>query len=249
MASSVHCEVEYGLEYVLVRLTGQLSLPSSPHVRTTLLKCLAEQPDAIVVDIAGLTVREPTALSVFTAVARQAAVWPGTPVLLCAPTPLTARLMTSGAYGQLPVFATARQALANTDGRIRFPTIRDDLLPVSGAARQARNLVTEACARWDLPHVVAPGCTVASELVSNVVNHAHTMMTLRLALRRSQLHISVQDGSAEVPELATASPLSPGTGRGLMIVDAMARRWGSMPCISGKVVWAVLDVGDPGTPA
>ena len=45
-----------------------------------------------------------------------------------------------------------------------------------GAARQARELVTEACARWELTDLVGPACTIVTELVNNVVVHAQTPM-------------------------------------------------------------------------
>jgi hypothetical protein len=37
-------------------------------------------------------------------------------------------------------------------------------------------------------------------------------------------------------------PLQSGGGRGLMLVDAIAARWGSVPAHDGKVVWASLPV-------
>ena len=57
-------------------------------------------------------------------------------------------------------------------------------------------MATEACLRWDLPHLIAPASLIASELVSNVVDHAHTMMTLRLSLRQRFLTSPSADGSA-----------------------------------------------------
>jgi hypothetical protein len=34
----------------------------------------------------------------------------------------------------------------------------------------------------------------------------------------------------------------PATGRGLLLVDEFALRWGSFPAAGGKVVWAALSV-------
>ncbi len=245
MSHSVRCEVQQHDSHALVRLDGVLTVTTAPHVRLTLLKCLAEQPDALLVDLAGLRVDEARALSLFTAVTRQAAMWPGTPLLLCAPTAATRALLARGGYGTPPVFATVDSALAAGRGRASMPSMTDELLPVVGAARQARDRVTEACARWDLPALVGPASVVVSELVSNAVAHAHTMIALRLSLRRRYLHIAVRDGSSEEPRLATTSPLAPGTGRGLLLVDAIARRWGSLPTTGGKVVWAVLSTDPP----
>lgn len=240
MPSNLHCHVQRDEAQFLVRVSGVLTMSSASRVRTALLKCLAEQPDTLVVDVSGLAVPELAALSVFAAVARQAEMWPGTPVLLCATDAATVALVRTGRAGNLPVFPSVPAALASDDGRIRLPSITDELLPVSGAARRARDLVTEACGRWDQPELVGPASIVVSELVTNVVVHARTMMTLRLSLRRRYLHIAVRDGSIEEPRLVDTSPLDATGGRGIALVDAVARRWGSLPTDGGKVVWAVL---------
>lgn len=236
---TVGCAVgDDGDNLLVASLAGDLGLTDVVPLRNCLLKCLAEQPEALLVDLAGLTVSEPLALSVFTAVHRQAARWPGTPVLYCAAPPQTHTLLTAAAYRHLPLFATvdAGRQHAGT-ARRTLPSISDELLPVSGAARQARNVTTDACLRWELPHLVAPASLVASELVSNVVDHAHTMMTLRLSLRRRFLNIAVRDGSTVEPR--TAGPSSP-DARGLLLVNATAHSWGSLPTEGGKVVWAAL---------
>nr|WP_170148658.1 ATP-binding protein [Pseudosporangium ferrugineum] len=236
---AVHCEIVQVGTRTLVHLTGELTLPGVPAVRAVLAKCLVEQPDALVVDLARLTVAEPAALSVFPAVSRQAAVWPGTPLLICVPGPALAAALTGGGYGRLKVFPSVAQALAVPPAR-RLTAISDRLLPVSGATRRARDVATEACLRWELPHLTAPAALVAGELVTNAVVHARTMADLRLSLGRRYLMIAVRDGSSAVPRIVPAPPADPATGRGLVLVGAMARRWGSLPAEGGKVVWATL---------
>ncbi|WP_234361354.1 ATP-binding protein [Plantactinospora sp. BB1] len=243
MDSMVQCETQLVGTRVVARFVGHLTVASAPSVRLNLLKCLADQPDALVVDLAALTVAQPTALTVFTAVARQAAVWPGTPVLLCAPDTTTSALLSSGSYGRMAVFDSIDRALS-TDAGPLLPSVREMLLPVSSAARRARDVVTDACTRWHLADPVGPACLVATELVSNAVTHAQTLIDLRVSLRR-YLMIAVQDGSVAEPRLSVAAPSTLGTGRGLLLVDRVARRWGSVPVEGGKVVWAALDIGSP----
>jgi anti-sigma regulatory factor (Ser/Thr protein kinase) len=239
---TVGCAVrDDGHNRLVAVLTGDLGLLDIVPLRVSLMKCLAEQPDALLVDLAGLAVSEPLALAVFAAVHRQAARWPGTPVLLYAAQPRTHTLLTGGALNRLPLFATREAARAHAgSARQTLPSLTDELLPISGAARQARNVTTEACLRWDLPQLVAPAGLVASELVSNVVDHAHTMMTLRLSLRRRFLNIAVSDGSSAEPVAPGAQPLDGPGGRGLFLVQATARSWGWLPTEGGKVVWAAL---------
>jgi anti-anti-sigma regulatory factor len=238
---TVRCAVrDEGGTLLVAALDGELGLSDVVPLRTHLLKCLAEQPEALLVDLGGLTVTEPLALAVFTAVSRQAARWPGTPVLICAAQPRTRTLLTGGPLRQVPLFATVDAARQHAgSARRTLPSISDELLPISGAARQARNVTTDACLRWDLPDLVAPASLVASELVSNVVDHAHTIMTLRLSLRRRYLSIAVRDGSPVEPEASGYPAEGPG-GRGLFLVQATAQSWGWLPTEGGKVVWAAL---------
>ena len=225
----------------VVVVGGRLDLPGTPRLRTALLKCLAEQPEALLVDLSAMEVGDTTALSVFTAVARQATVWPGTPVLLCAPRPAVAAMLDRGRFGLLQVHPSVedgRRAMA--EGRVVMPSVTDDLLPVSGALRHARDLATEACGRWGLPHLVGPASLVVSELVSNAIEHAGTMINVKFNYRTRYLHIAVRDGSPEEPRMAQPDPDSPERGRGLILVDGLAVHWGSLPSRDGKVVWSTL---------
>lgn len=224
----------------VVALSGMLTLRGATGLRGALLKCLAEQPEALLLDLAGVDRAEPGSPSVFTAVTSQASRWPGVPVLLCAAGPPLARMLASGGYGKLPVHDGVAAAQHSLDaGGTDLRMIIDELLPVSGAPRHARDMVTEACVRWSLEPLIGPACLVASELVSNVIDHAGTMMTLRLSLRDRYLHISVRDGSpAEPPPASQARPV----GSGLALVAAVASYWGSLPTTDGKVVWATLAV-------
>ena len=238
---AVQCSVGGEGEDLLVALTGELGLPDVAPVRLRLLKCLAEQPGALLVDLAELTVAEPLALALFTAVTHQAARWPGTPVLFCDPPPATRDLLGGNAYRRLPVFDSTDAARAHArQERRTLPSLIDELLPIAGAARQARNVATDACLRWDLPHLVAPASLIVSELVSNVVDHAHTMMTLRLSLRRRYLNMAVRDGSSDAPVAPREVPADATGGRGLFLVQATAYTWGWLPTDDGKVVWAAL---------
>ncbi|GAA0584990.1 ATP-binding protein [Paractinoplanes ferrugineus] len=224
----------------LVAVHGRLDVAGTPLMHAVLLKCLAEQPDALLIDLSELELVDPMALSVVTAVARQAARWPGTPLLLCGPTPEVNALVERGRYGRIPVHASVDQARrAVADGRVVVATLGDELLPISGAVRHARDLATEACASWDLTHLIGPASLVVSELVSNAAEHAGTMITVSFARRARHLHIAVRDGS-DRPPVKSDSPGLDLRGRGLVLVDTVAQHWGWLPSRDGKVVWATL---------
>jgi anti-anti-sigma regulatory factor len=237
--TAIRCDVESFGTRLLVRVTGDLSVSSAPQVRMALMKCLVEQPDAVVLDLAGMGVSESAAASVFQAVSRQAAVWPGTPLLLAAPLPALSRLLGGGGHGRMAVFDSVEAAMSAPPGP-RLPAVSDMMLPVSGAPRRARDVVAGACGRWSLEHLTGRAGLIADELVTNAVVHARTMLSLRLTLSGRHLLLAVRDGSAEVPRLPCPASTDPDAPRGLLLVDAMSARWGSHPTRDGKVVWATL---------
>src|SRR4051812_37948340 len=89
---------------VLASPTGRLTLADVAKLRLSLDKCLAEQPAAVLVDLSGLTVEEPLALTVFLTFSADAARWPGVPVLLCGPTDEVRTMLGAAAFRRLPVF-------------------------------------------------------------------------------------------------------------------------------------------------
>jgi len=153
---SVECTVRDEGGRLIVALTGWLRLPDVASVRLQLNKCLAEQPDAVLVDLSRMAVGEPLALSVFVAVSRQAALWPGTPVLLCAANATTRRMLSGAAFQQIPLFRTVMAASDHATAYPRtLPTLREEILPLPGATRYAgtsppRLACAGNCRTWSL---------------------------------------------------------------------------------------------------
>ncbi len=110
-----------------------------------------------------------------------------------------------------------------------------------GAAAEARGRVRDAIADWGLPVDVGDALLLTSELVANAVVHGGGgAVTLSVSAAGGRLRVDVYDTSPDLP----ASGGSPGTdavsGRGLMLVEALASRWGSHRCPGGKVVFFIL---------
>jgi anti-sigma regulatory factor (Ser/Thr protein kinase) len=90
-------------------------------------------------------------------------------------------------------------------------------------------------------------CLVASELVTNALQHAASETDDDVILRLSRteddaLWMEVQDAAHDLPHMLAADATSE-TGRGLFIVDQYARCWGIRALAGnvGKVVFAVID--------
>jgi anti-sigma regulatory factor (Ser/Thr protein kinase) len=110
----------------------------------------------------------------------------------------------------------------------------------NGAA--ARSAVSSALRSWKVADPDCDALIVTTELVDNVHRHTADGGELRLALTPDALLIEVFDTSPELPTLRDPEPAALG-GRGLRLVEALARCWGARALPSGgKVVWAELAV-------
>ena len=84
---------------------------------------------------------------------------------------------------------------------------------------------------------------LTSELVSNALLHARTEVDLRLVMEASGVRVEVHDGGVRRPPLSPApAPPAATSGRGLMMVEALAGRWGVDGADDGKTVWFELPV-------
>jgi len=82
---------------------------------------------------------------------------------------------------------------------------------------------------------------IVSELVTNAVNAGATRIGVALAIHHGHLRIGIADDASGRPTVQTASPHATG-GRGLHIVEQLARRWGTCATPGGKEIWAELSV-------
>jgi anti-sigma regulatory factor (Ser/Thr protein kinase) len=125
---------------------------------------------------------------------------------------------------------TARVGLHRTRTvRRTFP-----LDPTSASA--ARLFVTDVLGQWGLESVVHQVTLMASELVTNSVLHTSGELELALGADHERLHVEVVDHSERMPELQSPDVEAPG-GRGLLIIEALADRWGVDVRGTGKAVW------------
>ncbi len=112
-------------------------------------------------------------------------------------------------------------------------------LPVPEAVAAVRRFVTEALRRWGERTLGMDASLVASELATNAVLHASSPFRVSIDRSVGVVCISVQDVTPD-PASPQDSTSHDASGRGMMIVDALARRWGCDALPTGKVVWAEL---------
>jgi histidine kinase-like protein len=107
----------------------------------------------------------------------------------------------------------------------------------------ARAFLRAALQTWKLDGLGDVTELLADELVTNVVRHVGTPMTLRAIVGDTSIRVEVDDPSTEPPCLRHPHPLEP-RGRGIMMVDALATHWGAEIRESGKTVWFEIDARD-----
>lgn len=109
------------------------------------------------------------------------------------------------------------------------------LEPEDAAPGRARRLARRALSRWGLDDLSDEVELLVSEVVTNAVRYAERPVTLRL-LRTDILRCEVGDDSPQLPRQRRARETDEG-GRGLFLVNRLARRWGATRLSTGKVVW------------
>ncbi|WP_300682946.1 ATP-binding protein [Nocardioides sp.] len=106
----------------------------------------------------------------------------------------------------------------------------------------ARGLVADLVA--DLPvDTAADAVLLTSELVTNAVCHGGPTIELSASLSEDGVTVAVYDDGADLPIMSEARPsLEAVSGRGLQMVQQVAREWGVRfdRSRAGKTVWFEL---------
>jgi anti-anti-sigma factor len=237
----LRCELErLGFTSVL-HVAGPLDMHTSPDLRTAFLKCLADEPELVVIDLADIRVVDEIALTVLPSLARHAATWPGSSIALAAAAPPVATALDRMAICRhIPIYSSLSAALARAD-RAGLPRrLRRRLPPQLASTSVAREMVDQVCVQWGLYSLTDVAQLIVTELVSNVIRHARTDMEVSLALRQRYLHVAVRDGCAAAPRRGAPNDSLREEGRGLLVIEALTTAWGYAPAHGGKVVWATL---------
>jgi anti-sigma regulatory factor (Ser/Thr protein kinase)/anti-anti-sigma regulatory factor len=237
MPNQLVCRPERDLPVAVLRVRGTLDLVTAGALELAVRRCLCAQPEMLLIDVAGVVVGDPLALDVLAEVVSRTADWPAVPIVLCGPSEETAKVVAEWPDSTVvAIAASCERALAEAAPEPEPRRIRVRLRPVPDACRQVRQLVTQTCTAWQHSELTTTAALVASELVANVVRHAHTTMEFTVGLRDGRMWLTVRDGSRRLPR-----PLDPEVrdagGRGLRLVRELTDSWGVLPVSDGKVVW------------
>lgn len=119
------------------------------------------------------------------------------------------------------------------------------LPPEPGSAPVARTFLRECAVEWDLLPLLADAQLAISELVTNAVIHARTPLVTSVSCADGVFELAVFDGNPTLPTLRPAGADrhadvvdTAASGRGLLLIAALAAEWGVSPGSDGKAVWA-----------
>jgi anti-sigma regulatory factor (Ser/Thr protein kinase) len=117
--------------------------------------------------------------------------------------------------------------------------------PTPQAVGIARRFVLDRC-RWGLRADQRDRLVlVVSEIVTNAVRHARSLVHLRVVRRHSTVRVEIHDDASAMPRFREPAP-DDLDGRGLHLVEALADEWGVTPSVPrGKTVWAQVHLMPP----
>ena len=112
-----------------------------------------------------------------------------------------------------------------------------------GSVFLARRFATQLLTSWDLAaEQVEAVALVVSELTTNAARHSEDFIDVGISYAAGVLRLEVSDSSHRMPVTATSVDEEETSGRGLLLVEALAARWGVTSDGLGKVVWAEFTV-------
>ncbi|MFE9601457.1 ATP-binding protein [Streptomyces hokutonensis] len=131
---------------------------------------------------------------------------------------------------------------SSSEGQAVEYSFKVDFLPAEIRAGQMRHITRDRLGEWNLTTLTDDAMLAVSELVTNAVKHGKGRpVELRVRRLAHELRIEVTDGTPTPARLRSAGPADE-NGRGLLLVDAVAKEWGVS--IDGTMTWCSLAIPD-----
>jgi anti-sigma regulatory factor (Ser/Thr protein kinase) len=113
-----------------------------------------------------------------------------------------------------------------------------ELAPTAQSVSLGRNYVRQRCMAAGLPGKAADAVLLASEVITNALKYAGTSMTVTVTNPEDgAIRVAVRDGERKAPVRRTDRRGIRSGGRGLLLLDELATRWGVTQDRGGKTVW------------
>lgn len=113
------------------------------------------------------------------------------------------------------------------------------LPPAPESVPAARHFAADAVAELGRQGGLDETELLVSELATNAVVHAGTPMRVSVVRDGPAIRVEVRDDDPTLPAQREPDPMAPG-GRGMLLVELIAARWGVNHNDRGKTVWFEL---------
>jgi anti-anti-sigma regulatory factor len=231
---------------MLVHPAGPLTWRNRHHLRLEVLKCFAECPTAVILDLSDTTLVDRVAAAMFVALNREAAAGPGITVLICGAAGDLARRL-SALEPRRPLYPGRAAAVRAIGGAPEVVDWVDRRLPPEPESTSVAGcLIADACAAWRLPHMIHPARQVMFELVQAAYRCPPETLHVIASLREPQLVLSVRSRipGPHGPDCAAIPGRTPVRDAGTGLVErppvAFSRH---RLTASGHIGWAWLGTG------
>ncbi len=118
-----------------------------------------------------------------------------------------------------------------------------ELAPAPESVLMARRFVGEQIAALVRPEVAATAELLVTELVTNAIRHARSALAVRLVTLPHAVRVDVADESTAAPVARGDFDGESEDGRGILLIETLAERWGYEQLVAGKRVWFELARG------
>jgi anti-sigma regulatory factor (Ser/Thr protein kinase) len=113
----------------------------------------------------------------------------------------------------------------------------------SNPLKKARDKIAKLVTEWSLPlsiGAIADLKLCTTEVVANALKHAGGECWITVTWLGEHLRVDVRDRSPRPPQVLESHE-SAESGRGLVLVEALAQTWDWAPCTSGKTVFFLIE--------
>ncbi len=135
-------------------------------------------------------------------------------------------------------------ATTASDAGAASPNSSAVFIAVPGAVAEARRFIRATLTSWGQHRLLQDGTLIVSELATNAITHGDSAFRVSIERTATVVRIAVEDAGPGIPH-PRHLPIDVPNGRGMRMVEMLARRWGCDLLDGGKVLWADLNIGSP----
>jgi PAS domain S-box-containing protein len=122
---------------------------------------------------------------------------------------------------------------------VPLATVTTNLPAIPDSVPEGRAFLGKALTSWDCTEAADDAPLLLSEILTNAVQYAQGPIGLHVCRTDTELTVEVSDRSPHLPQPRPAAE-DEESGRGLILVRALADSWGARPTDEGKTTWFTL---------